>query len=411
MKKIAIACQGGGSHCAFTGGVLAALLGRVKLHRGPGGEPGPLVLGGEFEIVALSGTSGGAISAYLAWLDLLRLRASGEMPQTLAVNKFWEGMKAQWHSLPPNDRLSNWMLVSMSQLEGLVPMLAPTPNPLTHWVQQQMIASIRKAAGDLDFLGGDIQPGCVKPTELDALRYSRGDFPALLIGAADVDRGEFSPFLATPKRPPLVEQIVASTALPDIFPAISLTAPDVVQDPGKRSISHYWDGLLSQNPPIGDLLFKDFDARPDEIWIVRINPAERQPSPYALKDGPPVTAAEIYDRRNELAGNLSLEQEKRFVRKINKMLADGHIKQNGPARYKPVGMWGIALEGLADMPENEECKEGRWRKPVFKRERRLTRSLGYSSKLLRDPYFLQELHELGVDAVDDFLRSRALPAR
>lgn len=45
--KIAIACQGGGSGTAFTAGVLKALF-ENKIHD-------------KFEIVSLSGTSGGAI--------------------------------------------------------------------------------------------------------------------------------------------------------------------------------------------------------------------------------------------------------------------------------------------------------------------------------------------------------------
>ena len=55
--RVAIACQGGGSHTAFTAGVLGRLL-------------QPDVMAGH-EIVALSGTSGGAICALLAWSALV----------------------------------------------------------------------------------------------------------------------------------------------------------------------------------------------------------------------------------------------------------------------------------------------------------------------------------------------------
>ncbi len=55
--RVAIACQGGGSHTAFTGGVLQGLLGQLPR---------------DVEVVALSGTSGGAICAALAWEGLLR---------------------------------------------------------------------------------------------------------------------------------------------------------------------------------------------------------------------------------------------------------------------------------------------------------------------------------------------------
>ena len=55
--RVAIACQGGGSHTAFTAGVLKRLLGADEL--------------AGVEIVGLSGTSGGAVCALLAWSALL----------------------------------------------------------------------------------------------------------------------------------------------------------------------------------------------------------------------------------------------------------------------------------------------------------------------------------------------------
>ena len=51
-KRVAIACQGGGSHTAFTAGVLKRLLRAEVLKR--------------YEVVGLSGTSGGAVCALLA---------------------------------------------------------------------------------------------------------------------------------------------------------------------------------------------------------------------------------------------------------------------------------------------------------------------------------------------------------
>jgi hypothetical protein len=56
-RRVAIACQGGGSHTAFTAGVLKGLLGGDALS--------------SYEIVGLSGTSGGAVCALLAWYALL----------------------------------------------------------------------------------------------------------------------------------------------------------------------------------------------------------------------------------------------------------------------------------------------------------------------------------------------------
>lgn len=59
--RVAIACQGGGAHTAFTAGALRALLAR-KEELESSETP--------FEIVALSGTSGGAVCAALAWSEL-----------------------------------------------------------------------------------------------------------------------------------------------------------------------------------------------------------------------------------------------------------------------------------------------------------------------------------------------------
>jgi FAD/FMN-containing dehydrogenase len=58
-RRVAIACQGGGSHTAFTAGVLKKLL-KEKVE----GKH-------DYEVVALSGTSGGAICALLAWYGFL----------------------------------------------------------------------------------------------------------------------------------------------------------------------------------------------------------------------------------------------------------------------------------------------------------------------------------------------------
>jgi len=67
--RVAVACQGGGAHTAFTAGVLDVLVPRQQ-------EDG-------FNIVALSGTSGGAVCAALAWCSLVL----GE-PRT-QLKEFW----------------------------------------------------------------------------------------------------------------------------------------------------------------------------------------------------------------------------------------------------------------------------------------------------------------------------------
>lgn len=66
--RVAIACQGGGAQTAFTAGALERLLEAEAAQQAGAGR--------RFEIVALSGTSGGALCAALAWCDLLLGRRS-----------------------------------------------------------------------------------------------------------------------------------------------------------------------------------------------------------------------------------------------------------------------------------------------------------------------------------------------
>jgi len=60
-------------------------------------------------------------------------------------------------------------------------------------------------------------------------------------------------------------------------------------------------------------------ANPDEIWVIQIDPEKRNDEPTSMAD--------ILDRRNELAGNISLYQEIDFIKKINhlvdKLVPDG----------------------------------------------------------------------------------------
>ncbi len=89
-KTIAIACQGGGSHTAFTGGVMQELLRNI--------DPA------QHRIIAISGTSGGAMCAAIAWYGLLQ-----NDPERGAqlLESFWHEMSS--HDLP--DALSNHFLV------------------------------------------------------------------------------------------------------------------------------------------------------------------------------------------------------------------------------------------------------------------------------------------------------------
>jgi hypothetical protein len=111
--------------------------------------------------------------------------------------------------------------------------------------------------------------------------------------------------------------ILASAAVPSIFRAVHI---------GRHV---YWDGLFSQNPPVRELpdAVRTADgAPPDEIWIIQINPSHR--------DGEPQAMVEIRDRRNELAGNISLDQEVFFIGQMNKLVLDRQPVED--AKYRPL---------------------------------------------------------------------------
>ncbi|MBV9413690.1 MAG: patatin-like phospholipase family protein, partial [Solirubrobacterales bacterium] len=100
--RIAIACQGGGSHTAFTAGVLDRLCGDVL---------------DTHEIVGLSGTSGGAVCALLAWYAL---RDGDPAAAGRLLSEFWADNSAT----SPWERLTNASMMLAGDLQQFVAMPA-----------------------------------------------------------------------------------------------------------------------------------------------------------------------------------------------------------------------------------------------------------------------------------------------
>jgi len=106
--KVAIACQGGGSQAAFTAGAMKGLL-----------EAGARQ---NFEVVGLSGTSGGAVCSALAWYALRK----GEQPIWGRVIDFWKDNIAQgW-----NEESFNQLIIDSMRLvnRGAFPILQLSPS-------------------------------------------------------------------------------------------------------------------------------------------------------------------------------------------------------------------------------------------------------------------------------------------
>jgi NTE family protein len=64
---------------------------------------------------------------------------------------------------------------------------------------------------------------------------------------------------------------------------------------------------------------------PDEIWVIQVNRTRRQ--------GVPEAPSEISDRRNDLAGNLSLQHELEVIDMVNMLLQEGALTPGFRARF------------------------------------------------------------------------------
>ena len=133
------------------------------------------------------------------------------------------------------------------------------------------------------------------------------------------------------------DMILASAAIPTVFPTIHVAG------------GAFWDGLFSQNPPVHDLL----DTRPDELWVIQINPTARADEPKTVLD--------ITDRRNELSGNLSLYQELHGIEVIDRLLASRASSSATGTSTSPCGSWsspGRARRGSSGRPPSSTATPG-----------------------------------------------------
>jgi len=347
-QKIAIACQGGGSQTAFTAGVLSAFFER-ELHL-------------KKQIVSLSGTSGGAVCAAVAWYGLLKAAAGDPIPIQKRIKDFWEEIIAQLAPELYVDKLGAEMLRMIEN--GALPHLELSPvsalnqafiSFLTSFLPRRFFTDLRAALEA--HIAFEELPELVKP-----------DSPVLLLGAADVLTGELKKFNSRGGEI-RVEAILASAAIPTLFPAVEING------------HYYWDGLFSDNPPVKELLrplYVGGENVPDEIWVIQINPT--------AVESVPNSNSQIFDRRNQMEGNVSLQQSLEFVEFCNlllreKAVSDEVLDRIGFTRRQP-----IAVRFVRMSPE-------------------LQSTLDYVSKLSREPSHIHRMIDDGVKQGRAFLES------
>jgi len=259
---IDLALQGGGSHGAFTWGVLDRLLEEPWL-----------------KIDAISGTSAGAMNAAVladGWTE------GGATGARRALDDYWERVARAATFSPlqrtPLDRmLGRWSLDYSPVFIGL-DLLARLFSPY------------------------DLNPGGINP--LEAVLSESIDFDRLVkspiklfITATNVRTGRGRIFRNAEITP---EVLLASACLPTLFQAVEIDG------------EAYWDGGYAGNPTITPLV-RESNAQ-DSI-LVQINPRERP--------GTPRSATEILNRLNEVSFNAPLMKELRMIALLRQVAEPG----------------------------------------------------------------------------------------
>jgi NTE family protein len=355
--KIAIACQGGGSHAAFTAGALQALF--------------EADIQDKYEIVSLSGTSGGALNAILAWYALKK----GEKNVEKRLADFWLDNTAQ----SPQEQFFNDFAIKNLEYtsKGLLPQfnVAPTSMLLKNWMKLATFGLRSRFTNFQELL----------ETHIDFQEIAswgpQPEGPILLLGASNIRTGKLWMFNSS-HEVIKVEHVLASCAIPNLFPAVEI-GPDA-----------YWDGIFSDNPPITELLDPNDVGRniPQEIWVIKLNPTRRENIPIEIDD--------ILDRRNELEGNISLFQSLRSVERLNDLLLQGAYKEEFLERMgirEPVKIPRSFID-LEDKP---------YYIPFIEMSPDLQNSLNYESKLDRNPKSINRLIEDGKQQAKHFLAARS----
>ena len=247
-----LALQGGGSHGAFTWGVLDRLLEESWLR-----------------IAGISGTSAGAMNAAVladGWTE------GGAAGARIALERFWQ-------------RVSEAAAFSLLQR-------SPIDRLMGRWTLDTSPAYVA-----MDLISRVLSPYVLNPLgfnplrrvlaeSIDCTRLARSSIK-LFITATSVRTGRGRIFRNAEIT---ADVLLASACLPTMFRAVEIDG------------EAYWDGGLTGNPTITPLV-RETDAH-DSI-LVQINPRERAETPR--------TAADILNRLNEISFNSPLMKELRMI--------------------------------------------------------------------------------------------------
>ncbi len=263
-KPINLALQGGGAHGAFAWGVLDKLLEDDRV-----------------EISAVSATSAGAMNAVVLAYGV---SIGGSHAAREKLHEFWlETSRAgEFYSPVRSNPWAKWL-----QASGFQPDFAPAFlgfQAMTHMFSPYQLNPF------------DINP--LKDVLLKVVDFERlsqcNRATRLFISATNVRSGKIRVFENCEVS---ADAVLASACLPYLFKAVEIDG------------EAYWDGGYMGNPAIFPLIY---NRGSKDVVIVHINPLERKKVPHS--------AAEIFDRINEITFNSSLMREMRTIEFVTRLI-------------------------------------------------------------------------------------------
>jgi NTE family protein len=280
-KPVNLALQGGGSHGAFTWGVLDKFLEDDRV-----------------SVEAISGTSAGAMNAVVVADGLMRGGPAGARE---ALGSFWRAVSRAARTSPL--RRSCWDVMT------------------GNWNLDHSPAYL-----GMDLLSRMASPYDLNPLNLNPLRdllLSQVDFDRvrscnrvkLFISATRVRDGKVTVFDRTHLD---ADRVMASACLPYLFQAVEVDG------------EAYWDGGYMGNPALYPFAYR---CTSSDVIIVQINPLCCRETPR--------TAREILNRVNEITFNGSLLKELRAIEFVTRLLDEGALDPN---RYKRMRIHMVSAE-------------------------------------------------------------------
>jgi NTE family protein len=264
-KVVNLALQGGGSHGAFTWGVLDRLLEEETLH---------------FE--GITGTSAGAVNAVVLADGLA---AGGREGARDALRVYWQKVSA----LSARGIFKPSLFDKGSADFGL-------EHSLGFWFLEPMTYF----ASPYQMNPFNYNP--FKDLLAEAINFERVRQQTevkLFLCATDVQTAKAKIFSGKELR---VEHVLASTCLPLLMQAVEVDG------------EYYWDGSYAGNPAIYPLVYQ---CETRDVLMVHITPAERP--------GVPTTSPAIMNRMQEVSFNTSLIREMRTIASYNKLIEQGRM--------------------------------------------------------------------------------------